>query len=241
MGQVAETGAAHATSASERTRSNPTGGVTSRGQEKAAITEREPARTEEAELALPRREALVSGGSWSLDTQVEKAYAPLDTTRTKGKLTREALAEAGGAARDVASTRDEPEARFIDLYTRAGSAFAGGDNATAWQQLRRAFEVDTAGAAGGRVLRFVRNLMRGKGLNAGPDAGWILGLAFGDVRGDLDEELAAAAERAPNNKNVLFARALRAVETRDGRKAASLLRQGCAEGDKEACQLLGRK
>ena len=165
------------------------------------------------ELALPRREALVDGGSWSLDTQVEKAYTPLDTTRTKGRLTREALAEAGGAAREVTSSRDEPEARFIDLYTRAGSAFASGDNATAWQQLQLAFEVDTAGAAGGRVLRFVRTLMRGKGRNPGPDANWILGLAFGDVRGDLDEELAAAAERAPNNKTVLFARALRAVET----------------------------
>ena len=83
--------------------------------------------------------------------------------------------------------------------------------------------------------------MRQKGRNPGPDANWILGLAFGDVRGDLDEELEAAAERAPRNRAVLYARALRAVEVRDARKAAALLGQGCSDGIKEACELLGRK
>jgi serine/threonine-protein kinase len=230
-------------SAAPRSRPRPEGGgrPASAG-EAGAAPGGEPARTETvAEIALPRREPLVDGGSWSLDTQVEKAYVALDTTRTKGSLTREALAEAGGAAREITSSRDEPEARFIDLYTRAASAFASGENATAWQQLRLAFEIDAAGAAGGRVLRFVRVVMRQKGRNPGPDANWILGLAFGDVRGDLDEELAAAAERAPRNRAVLFARALRAVEVRDARTAAALLGQGCSDGIEEACQLLGRK
>ena len=208
---------------------------------RGGVAEREPARPVNDALALPRREALVDGGNWALDSRVEKVYAALDTTRTKGTLTRQALADAGGAAREISATSDEPEAFFIDLYTRAGSAFLNGDNATAWQQLDRAFEVDTAGAAGGRVLRFVRKLMRGKGRNPGPDANWILGLAFGDVRGDLDEELEAAAERAPGNRAVLFARALRAVEVRDGRKAEALLGEGCSGGIEEACQLLGRK
>ncbi|MHB1047558.1 MAG: serine/threonine-protein kinase [Thermoanaerobaculia bacterium] len=194
-----------------------------------------------ADPSLPRREALVDGGQWSLDTRLEGAYRALDTTRTKGTLTREALAEAGGIAREIASTSDEPEARFIDLYTRAGSAFLSGDNATAWQQLHEAFRVDTSGAAGGRVLRFVRRVMRGKGMNPGPDANWILGLAFGDVRGDLDEELAAAAERAPGNRAVRVARALRAFEVRDGRRAGALLREACADGIEEACEILGRR
>lgn len=201
---------------------------------------REPVRPDDGALALPRREALVDGGSWSLDSRVERAYAALDTTRTKGTLTREALAEAGGVAREVSAVSDEPEAFFIDLYTRAGSAFLNGDTATAWQQLDRAFKVDSAGAAGGRVLRFVRRLMNGKGRNPGLDANWILGLAFGDVRGDLDEELTKATERAPGNKWVLFARALRAVEVRDGRKAEALLAEGCQGGIEEACQLLSR-
>ncbi|MBK9090139.1 MAG: protein kinase [Holophagales bacterium] len=245
MGQVAEAGSTTTTSPSEGRPSTGTGGSTmSRGEDRPrrpGVAEREPAQPEGGELALPRREALVDGGSWALDSRVERAYVALDTTRTKGTLTREALAEAGGVAREVSATSDEPEAFFIDLYTRAGSAFLNGDNATAWQQLAEAFRVDTAGAAGGRVLRFVRKVMHGKGRNPGPDANWILGLAFGDVRGDLDEELDAAAERAPRNKAVLFARALRAVELRDGRKATALLREGCSDGIEEACQLLDRR
>lgn len=230
MGQVAETAPPPVRPAPEAAR--PAGLPQGTG--------REPGRPAGGALALPPREALVDGGRWALDSRVERAYAALDTTRTKGTLTREALAEAGGAAREITATSDEPEARFIDLYTRAGSAFLNGDNATAWQQLHLAFEVDTAGAAGGRVLRFVRRVMRGKGRNPGPDANWILGLAFGDVRGDLDEELEAAAERAPGNRVILFARGLRAVEVRDARKATALLEQGCSDGVEEACALLSR-
>ena len=245
MGQVAETGSTATTAVSGGQPPTGTGGSTmSRGEDRprrSDMAEREPVQPGGGEVTLPRREALVDGGSWSLDSRVERAYVALDTTRTKGMLTREALAEAGGAAREITATSDEPEARFIDLYTRAGSAFLNGETATAWQQLAEAFRVDTAGAAGGRVLRFVRKVMRGKGQNPGPDANWILGLAFGDVRGDLDEELDAAAERAPRNKAVLFARALRAVEVRDGRKATALLREGCSDGFEEACQLLGQR
>ncbi|HYN40898.1 MAG TPA: serine/threonine-protein kinase, partial [Thermoanaerobaculia bacterium] len=245
MGQVAETGPKTTTAPSQGRPPSGAGGATvPRGADRAghgSVAESEPARPVNDALALPRREALVDGGNWALDSRVEKVYAALDTTRTKGTLTQAALAEAGGAAREISATSDEPEAFFIDLYTRAGSAFLNGENATAWQQLDRAFEVDSAGAAGGRVLRFVRKLMRGKGRNPGLDANWILGLAFGDVRGDLDEELEKAAERAPRNKAILFARALRAVEVRDGRKAEALLTEGCQGGIEEACQLLGRK
>lgn len=235
MGQVAESARPTAVPRPETGRVAPGDGAS------GAVADREPARPALAELALPRREALVDGGQWSLDTRIEGAYRALDTTRTKGVLTQEALAEAGGIAREVASTSDDPEARFIDLYTRAGSAFLRGENATAWQQLHEAFRVDQSGAAGGRVLRFVRGFMKRKGMNPGPDANWILGLAFGDVRGDLDEELAAAAERAPGNRMVRLARALRAVEVRDARRAGPLLREACADGSEEACEILGRR
>jgi hypothetical protein len=243
MGQVAESAP---TPGSSETHGRPSGpeATASRnegGAGRTTVEGTQQGRRSEVGISLPRREALVDGGSWSLDTRVEQAYVALDTSRTKGSLTKEALAEAGGVAREVTATSDEPEARFIDLYTRAGNAFLNGENLTAWQQLRLAFEVDAAGAAGGRVLRFVRRVMKGKGQNPGRDANWILGLAFGDVRGDLDEELEAAAERAPRNNAVLFARALRAVEVRDGVKAASLLRRGCEDGVEEACALLGRR
>jgi serine/threonine-protein kinase len=242
-GQVAN-GAPATTRSEERPPVNRGGSTSTNGGVRPGgpgAAGREPMRPDGGALALPRREALVDGGSWSLDSRVERAYTALDTTRTKGTLTREALAEAGGVAREISAISDEPEAHFIDLYTRAGSAFLNGDNATAWQQLDQAFKVDSAGAAGGRVLRFVRKVMRGKGRNPGPDSNWILGLAFGDVRGDLDEELEAAAERAPGNRAVLFARALRAVEVRDGRKAEALLGEGCSGGVEVACQLLGRR
>ncbi len=243
MGQVVETRPGPAATNSEdvvgkgQRGSSDTGGVLS-GLESGS---RDTGAVVSADPSLPRREALVDGGQWSLDTRLEEAYRALDTTRSKGSLTREALAEAGGIAREITSTSDEPEARFIDLYTRAGSAFLNGENATAWQQLHEAFRVDQSGAAGGRVLRFVRRVMKGKGMNPGRDANWILGLAFGDVRGDLDEELAAAAERAPGNRAVRVARALRAVEVRDGRRAGALLREACGDGIEEACELLGRR
>jgi len=244
MGQVAETVApTPAPPGGGRTEAGPGDSASAQAGERpgGAVEPREPARPAAPGFALPRREALVDGGGWALDTRVERAYTALDTTRTKGTLTREALAEAGGAAREITATSDEPEARFIDLYTRAGIAFLNGDDATAWQQLHEAFRVDSAGAAGGRVLRFVRRQMRGRRGAPGPDAAWILGLAFGDVRGDLDVELEKATERAPGSRSVLFARALRAVEERDERKAASLLRQGCEDGIEEACTLLARR
>jgi len=245
MGRVAEAGPTTTTASSGgRPPSGAGGSTASHGGNRAgrsSASEREPAPPVNDALALPRREPLVDGGNWALDSRVEKVYAALDTTRTKGTLTREALAEAGGAAREISATSDEPEAFFIDLYTRAASAFLNGDNATAWQQLDRAFKVDSAGAAGGRVLAFVRKLMNGKGRNPGPDGNWILGLAFGDVRGDLDEELGKAAERAPGNRWVLYARALRAVEVRDGRKAEALLGESCQGGVEDACKLLGRR
>jgi len=244
MGQVAETAApTPAPPGGGRPEAGPPESPSIRAVERprGVVEPGELARPAAPGFALPGREALVDGGGWALDTRVERAYAALDTTRTKGTLTREALAEAGGAAREITATSDEPEARFIDLYTRAGIAFLNGDDATAWQQLHQAFRVDSAGAAGGRVLRFVRRQMRGRRGAPGPDASWILGLAFGDVRGDLDEELEKATERAPGSRSVLFARALRAVEERDERKAASLLRQGCEDGIEEACTLLAAR
>ena len=105
------------------------------------------------------------------------------------------------------SRRPTGEARFLDAFTRAGVAYADGRTAEAWQLLFRALQ--TAGpAADTRVMRFVEDEVRALGPNPGPDANWVMGLAFADVRGDLDGELAKAEERAPRSSRVQEARAL---------------------------------
>src|SRR5664280_538500 len=58
------------------------------------------------------------------------------------------------------------------------------------------------------TLRFVEDEVRSLGPNPGPDASWVMGLAFADVRGDLEDELAKAEERAPRSPRVREARAL---------------------------------
>jgi hypothetical protein len=112
-----------------------------------------------------------------------------------------------GTARAVFSRRPTGEARFLDAFSRAGVAFADGRNAEAWQLLARALE-EAGPAASSRTLRFVEDEVRSLGPNPGPDASWVMGLAFADVRGDLEDELAKAEERAPRSPRVREARAL---------------------------------
>jgi hypothetical protein len=104
----------------------------------------------------------------------------------------------------------------------------------AWQLLLRAFETDN-GAAGTRKLSFVRREAHGLGANPGPDADWVMGLAFGDVRGDLAEELAKAADR-DDSPAVLYAQALHAIDRRDP-DARRLARRACEGGLREACDI----
>ena len=149
---------------------------------------------------------LLSGAAFSGDTQLSAAWEALDT-KGRGRLKREDFVSAMGAAREVLSRRPTGEARFLDAFTRAGVAYADGRTAEAWQLLFRALQ--TAGpAADTRVMRFVEDEVRALGPNPGPDANWVMGLAFADVRGDLDGELAKAEERAPRSSRVQEARAL---------------------------------
>ena len=81
----------------------------------------------------------------------------------------------------------------------------------AWQLLNRAFdEAPGLGPAAGSLAASSTGEMRMIGPNSGLDGNWVLGLAFCDARGDLDEELAKASERAPGNARVRYARALAA-------------------------------
>jgi hypothetical protein len=152
--------------------------------------------------------ALLSGAAHSGDTQLGPAWDALDNARRPGgRLARENFVDAMGAARAVLARRPTAEARFLDAFSRAGVAFADGRDAEAWQLLTRA--LDGAGpAADSRTLRFVDDEVRALGPNPGPDASWVMGLAFADVRSDLAEELAKAEERAPHSPRVREARAL---------------------------------
>lgn len=151
---------------------------------------------------------LLTGAAHSGDTQLAAAWDALDNSRRPGgRLAREDFVEAMGTARAVLSRRPTEEARFLDAFSRAGVAFADGRDAEAWQLLTRA--LDGAGpAADSRALRFVEDEVRALGPNPGPDANWVMGLAFADIRGDLSDELAKAEERAPRSARVREARAL---------------------------------
>jgi serine/threonine-protein kinase len=164
-----------------------------------------------ARVPVPRRRALpplLSGAAHSGDTQLGPAWDALDNARRPGgRLARENFVDAMGTARAVFSRRPTGEARFLDAFSRAGVAFADGRNAEAWQLLARALE-EAGPAASSRTLRFVEDEVRSLGPNPGPDASWVMGLAFADVRGDLEDELAKAEERAPRSPRVREARAL---------------------------------
>ncbi len=159
--------------------------------------------------SLPKQTSfppLLSGAAFSGDTQLSAAWEALDT-KGRGRLRREDFVSAMGTAREVLSRRPTGEARFLDAFTRAGVAHADGRTAEAWQLLDRALQ-DAGPAADTRVMRFVEDEVRSLGPNPGPDASWVMGLAFADVRGDLEEELAKAEERAPRSARVREARAL---------------------------------
>jgi hypothetical protein len=149
---------------------------------------------------------LLSGAAFSGDTQLSAAWESLDT-HARARLTREDFVSAMGTAREVLGRRPTAEVRFLDAYARAGVAYADGRNAEAWQLLTLALR-SGGPATDTRVMRFVAEEVRAMGPNPGPDAEWVLGLAFGDARGELRSELDKAQARAPRSPRIQEARAL---------------------------------
>ncbi len=149
---------------------------------------------------------LLSGAAFSGDTQLSAAWESLDT-HGRQRLTREDFVSAMGSAREVLARRPTAEVRFLDAYARAGVAYADGRNAEAWQLLTMALR-NSGPAANTRVLNFVADEVHAMGPNPGPDAEWVMGLAFGDARGELRSELDKAQARAPRSARVQEARTL---------------------------------
>jgi serine/threonine protein kinase len=198
--------------------------------------EREPAADvpRESESARPiPREPLLSPQA-STDSELYAAYRELDTTKKGGRLERADFVSALGEVRRVFAMRQTPEVQFLDAYTRAGVAFADGDDAQAWTLLHRAVERPPHE---GRTLRFVRSMAFALGPRPGVDGGWVMALAFADVRGDLGEELRKADERAPQSPRVVYARALQDLAAGRGREARRLARRACELGLPDACRM----
>ena len=195
---------------------------------------REPSRGD-VSPRLPRPAPLLGGAGLSGDTRLEEAYRALDNSK-KARLTREDFVDAMGAARTALATNPSHEVKVLDAFSRAGVAFADGNNAQAWQLLDAAFN-EAPGLARGRVLGFVDRQMRMIGPNPGLDGNWVLALAFSDVRGDLGEELEKATQRAPGNARVRYARALAAWQQGRAAEAVREARTACDAGLSEACDL----
>lgn len=178
-------------------------------EEKKTATRRSAGNSsrEEAPVTRPKQTSfppLLSGAAFSGDTQLAAAWEALDT-RGRARLAREDFVSAMGSAREVLGRRPTTEARFLDAYARAGVAYADGKSAEAWQLLTLALR-NSGPAAETRVLRFVADEVHAMGPNAGPDAEWVMGLAFGDARGELSAELDKAQARAPRSPRVREAR-----------------------------------
>ena len=186
-------------------------------------------------VRLPSPAPLLGGAGLTGDTRLAAAYRALDNSR-KPRLTRQDFVDAMGAARTALATNPSREVQVLDAFSRAGVAFADGNNAMAWQLLNRAFD-EAPGLARGRVLGFVDQQMRTIGPNPGLDGNWVLGLAFCDARGDLAEELSKALQRAPESARVRYAKALAAWQQGRAAEAVREARLACDAGLEDACDL----
>jgi hypothetical protein len=149
-----------------------------------------------------------------------------------GRPSREDFARAFGLAREAVNERPgDNEASFLMNYAGAAIAFADGDMAMAGERLSRALDAAPRGVLNADAVFFAREALGAGPLNRRRDAGWELGLAFNDVRGDLLEQLDAAQAREPDNARVLSARAVYFRDKGQTRQAR--------EEAKAACELAG--
>ncbi|HYR45495.1 MAG TPA: tetratricopeptide repeat protein, partial [Thermoanaerobaculia bacterium] len=105
--------------------------------------------------------------------------------------------------------------------------FADGNQANAILLLRRALAAAPNGVVNRHAAHFAREALAAGHLTQDREAGWQLGLVFGDIRGDLKEELDRALERNPGNARVLAARAVYFRDRGQTRRAREEARAAC--------------
>ena len=148
-----------------------------------------------------------SGAAAALSPELAEAYRALEA---RGRaLSREDFARARGLATEVAASHPgDREAVFLRDFCAAAIDFADGNQANAMLLLRRALDAAPNGVLNRDAAHFAREALAAGHLTQDREAGWQLGLVFGDIRGDLKEELDLALERNPGNARVLSARAV---------------------------------
>ncbi len=215
---VSSPAAAPAVAATEPTAAVPRPSEPARGTETRlasaappARVSREKAERNRAELLPPSRpmaQPLIrSGAAAALSPELAEAYRALEA---RGRaLSREDFVRARGLATEVAASHpDDREAVFLRDFCAAAIDFADGNQANAVLLLRRALDAAPNGVLNRDAAHFAREALAAGHLTQDREAGWQLGLVFGDIRGDLKEELDLALERNPGNARVLSARAV---------------------------------
>ena len=162
----------------------------------------------------------------ALSPEMGEAYRALDV---RGRaLSREDFARARGLATEVAAGHPgDREAVFLRDFCAAAIDFADGNQANAVELLRRALAAAPNGVLNRDASHFAREALAEQHLAQDREAGWQLGLVFGDVRGDLKEELDRALERNPGNARVLSARAVYFRDRGETRRAREEAQAAC--------------
>jgi serine/threonine-protein kinase len=191
---------------------------------------REKTERNRADLLPPSRliaQPLIrSGAAAALSPELAEAYRALES---RGRaLSREDFAKARGLAAEVAAGHPgDREAVFLRDFCAAAIDFADGNQANAVLLLRRALAAAPGGAVNRDAAHFAREALAAGHLTQDREAGWQLGLVFGDIRGDLKEELDRALERNPGNARVLSARAVFFRDRGQTRRALEEARAAC--------------
>jgi hypothetical protein len=173
------------------------------------------------------------------DTGLSSAYESLDATRKpQRRLEKTDFSTAMGEARRLKQHSPSGEVEFLDTFSRAGVAFADGRDQEAWLLLRTALSMAPDSTVSSRRIRFVEALVQARGNMRGPDGAWIMGLAFDDVRGDLEEELDKALERSPNSGPVWYAKGIHAFTLGHSKEGAQAFKKACDAGVQGACNAL---
>jgi hypothetical protein len=167
-----------------------------------------------------------SGAAAALSPELAEAYRALEA---RGRaLSREDFARARGLAAEVAASHPgDREAVFLRDFCAAAIDFADGNQANAVLLLRRALAAAPNGVLNRDAAYFAREALAAGHLTQDREAGWQLGLVFGDIRSDLEEELDRALERNPGNARVLSARAVFFRDRGQTRRAQEEARAAC--------------